>query len=428
MCQKSEEALKKTEAAGQSSVFQKVLSKKDGNRYMARTTVTNPSLRHAYHPALLSSSSFVMMLACLLGTVSISLQSLLPPHGGNSTFFVSSLQGPRSPFWSKPHETPKISLDEVGGIISAPERGMMLSRDVTARELYASYERIKDAHLDTLSKKWKVLQKKSDGVEISIQDHPTDSKCPYVKMEVSMPGIAVEEVWSYLHLDQWEKTMPKMDPFYEGLDIYKTYMYNHNFGPVEMILGRKRTRRIMAFGKRDFTFVSVSDAIPKNRDRDTWMSGTVSVQGPTLPRQQGYTRAFQDSIALYQNVVESDGVPGTLLTILCRIDLNDSRVDGEGGSIPMWIYTKTIGTTGATSMRNMRKEINLIAEKKEQQQRIAQLKSKRLAPPIPIIPWWKSPYEQHRQQQQEQEERERRIDEEKKQHFLKLAPVWTIGS
>lgn len=45
------------------------------------------------------------------------------------------------------------------------------------------------------------------------------------------------------------------------------------------------------------------------------------------------------------------------LTIVCRIDLNDSGADGEGGSVPMWIYVKTIGHTAVASMSSMRRAL-----------------------------------------------------------------------
>ena len=45
------------------------------------------------------------------------------------------------------------------------------------------------------------------------------------------------------------------------------------------------------------------------------------------------------------------------MTIVCRIDLNDSSEDGAGGWIPMWLYVKTIGATGVRSVMNMRKAL-----------------------------------------------------------------------
>lgn len=116
-----------------------------------------------------------------------------------------------------------------------------------------------------------------------------------------------------------------------------------------MILARKRTDRILAFGKRDFVFLSVTDEPLAD---GTWVSGTVSVQTPKLPRQEGYVRAFQDSIAFYKPISENR----TKITIVCRIDLNDSADEaGAGGWIPMWLYVKTVGISGAKSVISMRK-------------------------------------------------------------------------
>ena len=174
-----------------------------------------------------------------------------------------------------------------------------------------------------------------------------------------------------------------------------------------MILARKRTKRILAFGKREFVFVSVTGDKPL--DDGTWVSGTVSVEfnetktdsdsdndenegddenvnendtttaTTSLPyRNKSYTRAFQDSIAFYKPIPPSAGGSSssssssstslsgerTKLTIICRIDLNDSSSStsdggggGGGGCIPMWLYVKTIGITGARSVLNMRRAL-----------------------------------------------------------------------
>ncbi|OEU06557.1 hypothetical protein FRACYDRAFT_265833 [Fragilariopsis cylindrus CCMP1102] len=168
---------------------------------------------------------------------------------------------------------------------------------------------------------------------------------------------------------------------------------------------RKRTKRILAFGKREFVFVSVTGDKPL--DDGTWVSGTVSVEfnetktdsdsdsdnnegddengndtttatttTTSLPyRNKSYTRAFQDSIAFYKPIPPSAGGSAsssssaslsgerTKLTIICRIDLNDSSSStsdgggGGGGCIPMWLYVKTIGITGARSVLNMRRAL-----------------------------------------------------------------------
>ena len=71
--------------------------------------------------------------------------------------------------------------------------------------------------------------------------------------------------------------MPKMDPFYEGLTVHGEYKHKS----IEMKLARKTIKRLITFGKRDFTFVSVSD---HPRGDGTWVSGTVSVTTDKIPR------------------------------------------------------------------------------------------------------------------------------------------------
>ena len=243
------------------------------------------------------------------------------------------------------------------------ERGKPISHEVKAEELYEAYQDIKEdyrlrAMSDEYADKWDVLKSSAnDDTTISMLQHPDDPNCPYVRMRAVMPG-TIEDVWSFLELDNWSETMPTMDPFYQDLSILRRYKYKPSptSKPVSMVLAKKRTKRIVMYGKRDFTFVSVSD-IP--RSDGVWVSGTVSVITPTLPREPSYVRAFQDSIAFYERLPNDDetGEPRSLLTIVCRIDLNDSAEGGQGGAIPMFFYVKTIGASGLISMNSMRSEL-----------------------------------------------------------------------
>ena len=228
---------------------------------------------------------------------------------------------------------------------SSIERGKHLGHVITPQDLHKAYREIQeDYHAKAFgSNGWTLLNAK-DGINISMLHHSSDPDCPYVKMTSIMP-VSPQDCWNFLALTNWDKTMPYMDPFYEGVSIFKT----HHHRGVSMTLARKRTKRLLALGKRDFLFVSVAD-LPL-RD-GTLVSGTVSVVAPHVaPRQKGYTRAFQDSIAFYKPL---DSGSKTELTIICRIDLNDSGPDGEGGFMPMWLYVKTIGATGARSVLSMR--------------------------------------------------------------------------
>jgi len=251
----------------------------------------------------------------------------------------------------------------VSSIPSSKERGKLISAHISARELYDVYQQLRDdyntkAFHKSNAARWKTIRKSTDGIHISLLQHPEDPSCPYVRMDADLIG-DIEDVWDFLSLENWPKYMPKMDPFYEGVTIEGTYQHRG----VEMVLARKRTVPLISgvYGKRDFTFISVSD-VP--RSDGVRASGTVSVRTDKLPRQKGYTRAYQDSVAFYKQIGDDKetGYPRTLLTIVCRIDLNDSGDDGEGGGIPMWLYVKTIGTTGVLSLRNMRHEIRGILD------------------------------------------------------------------
>ncbi len=233
---------------------------------------------------------------------------------------------------------------------STPKRGKFVGETFDARDLYEAYKEVEtEYHTKAFrdSSKWKILASRQQ-VEVSMMEHPSDPNCPYVRMVAIIPT-SIQDCWNWLSLSNWPTNMPKMDPFYEGIELFGNFDYKG----VNMILARKRTKRILAFGKRDMVFLSVSDQPLAD---GTWVSGSVSVQTPQISRQSGYTRAFQDSIAFYKPLERNTQ---TQLTIVCRIDLNDSSADGAGGWIPMWLYVKTIGATGLRSFTSMRDEIML---------------------------------------------------------------------
>lgn len=252
------------------------------------------------------------------------------------------------------------SIMHVGQQQQQQHRGKVIGSRVTGKDLAEAYQSIKEEYATlalTKDAKWKVLSTHADGSEVSIMKHKTDPTCPYIRMTSIMPA-AVNEVWDFLSLDDWSKTMPKMDPFYEGLTVLGDYTHKG----IEMRLARKTLKRIVAFGKRDFTFVSVSD---HPRGDGAWVSGTVSVVTDQIPRDKSYTRAFQDSIAFYEPVTDEAGNPATKLTIVFRIDLNDSSDGGNGGFIPMFMYVKTVGSTGMLSVQNMKKQLLLMKAEQE---------------------------------------------------------------
>lgn len=236
-----------------------------------------------------------------------------------------------------------------------PNRGKSLGDTLKAKDLYEAYKEVeREYHTIAFQQgsQWKLLASK-DNVQVSLMEHSSDESCPYVKMVAIIPA-SVQECWSWLSLENWSTNMPKMDPFYEGVELHGAFEHKG----VSMILARKRTKRILAFGKRDMVFLSVSD---QPLSDGTWVSGSVSVQTGRIPREKGYTRAFQDSIAFYKPL---SGNTRTELTIVCRIDLNDSSEDGSGGWIPMWMYVKTVGATGLRSVTSMR---DIIVEEKQTQ-------------------------------------------------------------
>jgi len=298
-------------------------------------------------------------------------------------FFFTNQDETKGAWFSYSHEH-----NENASTTTELNRGVTVSKRVQPQELYDAYQVVRDdfdqkafcsrenklqkpsLHLKCNGEwEWDTLRETEDGIQVSILQDPSDPHCPYVRITGDMSGTS-EDTWNFLGFDNWQTTMPKMDPFYEGLDVKQRYLYHKPkllglkaFHPVEMILGRKRYHRLGLFGKRDFTFVQVSD-LP--RDDGVRVSGTISVITDKLPRMKGYTRAFQNLVAFYEELTpEKDDTPKTKVTVVGRIDLNDSLDDGDGGHIPMWLYVKTVGRTGVYFCRNMRKELERIIKKRK---------------------------------------------------------------
>ncbi|CAB9518643.1 expressed unknown protein [Seminavis robusta] len=235
------------------------------------------------------------------------------------------------------------------------ERGTPLpafasKKEGIAQDMYQAYKQLEEeyhakAFRPDNEHKWRVVNEK-DGAKVSLLEHESDPTCPYVRMETLIPT-SVASCWEFLKIENWGWSMPKMDPFYDTHSVHANYTHQG----VNMILVQKKTHRILAFGKRDFVFLSVTD-LPL--EDGTWVSGSVSVQTPDVPRSPSYTRAFQDSIAFYKPIQDKNGQEQCHLTIVCRIDLNDSGESGSGGWIPMWLYVKTIGATGIKSVLKMK--------------------------------------------------------------------------
>jgi len=251
-----------------------------------------------------------------------------------------------------------IEAEESDSSSKISHRGKVVGANVKAAELAAIYHSIKSEYAALASTRpWQLLSSHADGSEVSLLQHPTDPSCPYVRMTAIMPG-TVQDVWDYLDLNNWDTALPKIDPYYDGHEVFGDYEHRG----LQMTLARKKTKRLVTFGKRDFTFLSVSE-----RPRDgAWVSGTVSVATARMPKEQGYVRAYQDSVSYYE-ALEPDnntGVSRMRMSMLFRLDLNEARSGRGGGHVPMWIYVKTAGTTAMASVQNMKRQLELHAKEK----------------------------------------------------------------
>ena len=296
---------------------------------------------------------------------------------------------------------------------SGMERGKLIGNRITADDLYNAYQEIQnDYHSKAFSSSqpWKILSQK-EGVEVSLLE-TDDPTCPMVRLKGIIPA-SVKHCWDFLLLENWEKNMHKVDPFYDSVKLFGSYTKRG----VEMILARKQMKKLLAFGKRDFVFISVSD-LPLNDG--TWVSGSVSVVTPKIPRVNGYTRGYQDSIAFYKPLSKDE----TEVTIVCRIDLNDSSADGSGGNIPMWLYIKTVGATGARSIISLRRAL-------EEEQEVLELEDKlehekegmRFSVPrqIPVFP-----HDEDHIHERQREWRDRKEKQKRDEERMRFSLPWQV--
>jgi len=230
-----------------------------------------------------------------------------------------------------------------------------VSDELSKEELYRSFKAtVEDYQNKAFSKlsKWKTLRQTSDGIEISILDPGKKNGAPYIRFKAEIPTSA-DKVYKFTGFSNWEQFMPIINPFYNSMKVVKEWPV----GKAKVFLARKLSKRILYYGKRDFSLLSVVDT-PPSRDDGILVSGTISVDTPGhIPRQKGFTRAHQDMVCFYKPLDKSrNGQDQMELTIILRTDLNDSvEEEGTGGYFPMGIVVKTLGITGPQAMRSLRR-------------------------------------------------------------------------
>ena len=248
-----------------------------------------------------------------------------------------------------------VSLSAIPGTYgTSPYRGKLLGQFISPEVLYTAYKEVQKEYLEkSESTAWKIVKSK-DGVEIAIMESKEDPNCPFVRMRATMPA-SPRTIWRFMGFQNWGTFMRLINPFYEGMTVLGEYSY----GGAKMTMVRKRSTRILGFGRRDFGLVSVLD-VPSSDG--VWMSGTITViSSGVIPRQPGFTRAFQDSICVYKPLPNDE----TEMTIILRTDLNDSAQGGSGGFVPMWVVVKTIGSAGHRAIKGLRNHVRQLPDYEE---------------------------------------------------------------
>ena len=238
--------------------------------------------------------------------------------------------------------------------VSTLYRGKYIGNLISSESLYSTYKEVQKDYLQkNESKDWKIVRSK-DRVEISILKSIDDPYCPFIRMRAVMPATP-KTLSLFMGFQNWGTFMRLINPFYDGITILREYSY----GDARMTMVRKKSTRILGFGRRDFGLVSVLDT---PRSDGVCMSGTFSIiSAGLIPHQPGFTRAFQDSICVYKPMPNDE----TEMTIILRTDLNDSTDGGSGGFVPMWAVVKTIGTAGYQAIKGLRNHVQYIPEEQD---------------------------------------------------------------
>lgn len=200
---------------------------------------------------------------------------------------------------------------------------------------------------------WQTLRKTSDDIEVAILTSEDDKNCPYVRFRAIIPTSATK-LYKFMDFSNWKIFMPIINPFYQTMNVMKEYKHGNS----RIVMARKLSTRILGFGRRDFSLLSIVKDDSNNNANDdggVLVSGTISVIAPQqIPRYEGFTRAYQDLVCFYNPL----GADRTELTIILRTDLNDSADGGTGGSVPMWLVVKTLGIAGSKAMKGLRKVVS----------------------------------------------------------------------
>ena len=201
----------------------------------------------------------------------------------------------------------------------------------------------------TNDKEWKKVAGNKD-VKVSMYSGPKTPSdgSSIILVSVRIPTKLKHVVYNF-DPKLWSETQKFQDPFFSSWDVI------HNIGGVvtsgnksplkiltdgkspivEVIIGRRRTKRLLTFGKREMILATFKE------EGDDWTNvGVRSINHLEYPPGGKYTRAFQDMI-----VSMKEGNEGEYTDVRCvmKVDL--------GGMIPRGIFRKMVGQTGVMAFK-----------------------------------------------------------------------------
>ncbi|GMH75577.1 hypothetical protein TrRE_jg12987 [Triparma retinervis] len=174
---------------------------------------------------------------------------------------------------------------------------------------------------------------------------------PTIKVVLDIPA-PIEYVEYYVDPDHWSETQHIQDPFFANWEVLhdlgpissKSSTLSSPSPPVSTLIGRRTTKRLLTFGRRDLIFACFKESLPS---LNSTRFAALSIDHPSHPPvdpDTPYTRAFQDLMI----TATSTSTSVTRVECLMKVDL--------GGNIPKWIFKKTVGQTGLMAFKAISKK------------------------------------------------------------------------
>ncbi|GMH95202.1 hypothetical protein TrST_g1331 [Triparma strigata] len=249
----------------------------------------------------------------------------------------------------------KITRKRTSSQKKKKKKTMQRSLKTENTQLVSSYVTLKKTFLDlTNDKDWNKVAGNKD-IKVSMYSGPKfpSSGSSIILVSVRIPTKLTHVAYNF-DPKFWSETQKFQDPFFDTWDVI------HEIGPVvtsgnksplkiltegkspvvDVIIGRRLTKRLLTFGRREMIFATF-----KEEGEGYTNVGVRSINHLEYHPGGKYTRAFQDMVV---EMKEGGGGEYTDVKCVMRVDL--------GGMIPRGIFRKMVGQTGVMAFKAVMKK------------------------------------------------------------------------